>query len=152
VRGDSTDPGSPLGPFQAPIVPFSWNTPDGERPYPAPLMDDPSALAAIVTSLTAGAGAGVIDWDKANWLKTAYEGLPGDFDFDQDVDGDDFLAWQRNHSVGNLSNWQENFGTSNDVPAVTEAPEPSSLILIAIGHLLCARAVRASHRKSNRRS
>lgn len=73
VRGDSTDPGSPLGPFQAPIKPFSWNTPDGNRPYPAPPMHDPAELAPIVTSLTAGAGAGVITWDKSNWLKTTYE-------------------------------------------------------------------------------
>ena len=43
IRGDSTDPGNPLGPFQAPIIPFSWNLPgqstavfllDG-RPEPA---------------------------------------------------------------------------------------------------------------------
>ncbi|MDD5010788.1 MAG: hypothetical protein PHQ00_01560 [Phycisphaerae bacterium] len=75
LRGDSTDPGNPLGPFQAPIKPFSWNTPDGERPYPAPPMHDPCDLAAIVTSPTAGAGAGVINWEKSNWLKTTYENM-----------------------------------------------------------------------------
>jgi pectate lyase len=73
VRGESTDPGNPLGPFQAPIIPFSWNTPDGNRPYPSPPMDDPNDLESIVTSPTAGAGAGVITWDKSNWLKTSYE-------------------------------------------------------------------------------
>jgi pectate lyase len=76
VRGDSTDPGNPLGPFQAPIKPFSWNTTGGERPYPAPPMDDPADLEAIVTSPTGGAGAGVIQWDKVNWLKTTYDPLP----------------------------------------------------------------------------
>lgn len=75
VRGDSTDPGNPLGPFQAPIKPFSWNTPDGQRPYPAPSMHDPCNLAAIVTDPTAGAGAGVINWEKSNWLKTTYENM-----------------------------------------------------------------------------
>ena len=25
VRGNSTDPGNPMGPFQAPVIPFSWN-------------------------------------------------------------------------------------------------------------------------------
>jgi hypothetical protein len=73
VRGNSTDPNNPLGPFQAAIKPFSWNTPDGSRPYPAPPMHDPCNLASIVTSPTAGAGAGVIQWEKSNWLKTTYE-------------------------------------------------------------------------------
>jgi hypothetical protein len=75
VRGNSTDPGNPLGPFQAPIKPFSWNTPDGSRPYPAPPMHDPNDLAAVVTSPTAGAGAGVIQWDKSNWLRTTYDSV-----------------------------------------------------------------------------
>jgi pectate lyase len=75
VRGNSTDPGNPLGPFQAPIKPFSWNTnaatPGGQLPYTAP-MDDPAQLQSIVTSPTAGAGAGVLTWAKTNWLKTTY--------------------------------------------------------------------------------
>lgn len=75
VRGDSTDPGNPLGPFQAAVKPFSWNTPDGQRPYPALPMDDPADLEAVITSPTDGAGAGVIQWEKSNWLKTTYENL-----------------------------------------------------------------------------
>lgn len=70
IRGDSTDAGSPLGPFQATVIPFSWNTPAGERPYPAPPMDDPADLPRI---LAAGAGAGVIKWPKENWMKTRYD-------------------------------------------------------------------------------
>jgi pectate lyase len=75
VRGNSTDPGSPLGPFQAPIIPFSWNpasgAPGGQLPYTY-TMDDPAQLQAIVTSPTAGAGAAVLMWAKTNWLMTAY--------------------------------------------------------------------------------
>jgi pectate lyase len=71
VRGNSTDPGNPLGPFQAPIIPFSWNLPGGVLPYPY-TMDDPSQLEAIVTSATGGAGAGVLTWNKTNWLVTSY--------------------------------------------------------------------------------
>ena len=75
VRGNSTDPGNPLGPFQAPIIPFSWNTnsgtPNGVLPYTY-TMDDPSQLQSIVTSPTEGAGAGVLTWNKTNWLKTSY--------------------------------------------------------------------------------
>ncbi len=75
VRGNSTDPGNPLGPFQAPIIPFSWNTnsgtPNGVLPY-SYTMDDPAQLQSIVTSPTEGAGAGVLTWNKTNWLKTSY--------------------------------------------------------------------------------
>jgi pectate lyase len=75
VRGNSTDPGNPLGPFQATVIPFSWNTnsatPNGQLPYTYTL-DDPSQLQAIITSPAAGAGAGVLTWNKTNWLITAY--------------------------------------------------------------------------------
>jgi pectate lyase len=75
VRGNSTDPGNPLGPFQAPIIPFSWNTnsgtPNGVLPYTY-TMDDPAQLQSIVTSPIEGAGAGVLTWNKTNWLKTSY--------------------------------------------------------------------------------
>jgi pectate lyase len=71
VRGNSTDPGNPLGPFQAAIIPFSWNLPNNQLPYIyAP--DDPAQLQAILTSSTTGAGAGVLTWDKTNWLVTSY--------------------------------------------------------------------------------
>ena len=35
----------------------------------------------------------------------------GDFDSDHDVDGNDFLAWQRNPTLGALSDWKDNFGS-----------------------------------------
>ena len=70
VRGDSTDAGSPMGPFQAAaLIPFSWNTTDGSAPYAAPPMDDPADLRQI---LEVGAGAGRLSWAKSNWLKTSY--------------------------------------------------------------------------------
>jgi hypothetical protein len=34
----------------------------------------------------------------------------GDFDGDGDVDGRDFLLWQRNQSLGSLTDWQEQYG------------------------------------------
>ena len=71
VRGNSTDPGNPMGPNQAAVIPFSWNTPDGSAPYtlPAAAYDDPDVLPAV---LAAGAGAGTLTWEKSNWLKTTY--------------------------------------------------------------------------------
>ena len=69
-RGNSTDPGgvNTLGPVQAPIIPFSWNLPGGVLPY-SYTTDDPAQLPTI---LAAGAGAGVVNWNKTNWLMTVY--------------------------------------------------------------------------------
>jgi hypothetical protein len=58
--------------------------------------------------------------------------LAGDFDLDGDVDGRDFLAWQRNPSVGNLSDWQTNYGFGALTAASTAVPEPGSVILLGI--------------------
>ena len=59
-------------------------------------------------------------------------GTSGDFDGDGDVDGRDLLVWQRNPTVGNLADWQANFGNGS-LSAVTAVPEPSALVL-----LICA--------------
>jgi pectate lyase len=72
----NSDPNNALGPKQAKVhKTFSWNTPDGSRPYPAPPMHNTSDVNSVVTSPTAGAGAGVITWDKSNWLRTSYENV-----------------------------------------------------------------------------
>ena len=57
-------------------------------------------------------------------------GVPGDFDFDGDVDGRDFLLWQRNPGVGDLADWQNNYGTAGLSAAVTAVPEPSHFTLL----------------------
>ena len=57
-------------------------------------------------------------------------GLPGDFDFDNDVDGDDFLVWQIDPSVGSLSDWETNYGTVVPLSAASAAvPEPTTCTL-----------------------
>jgi hypothetical protein len=59
---------------------------------------------------------------------------PGDFDEDGDVDGRDFLEWQRGNSPnplssGDLSDWQNNYGAGS-LAATTAVPEPSCLSLL----------------------
>jgi hypothetical protein len=62
----------------------------------------------------------------------AAAGTPGDFDGDSDVDGRDFLIWQRDTNVGSLADWQANYGTgTGSLAAVSSVPEPASLSLIA---------------------
>ncbi len=66
-------------------------------------------------------------------------GSPGDFDSDNDVDGRDFLEWQKGNSPngtsgvsvdsGDLAVWQGAYGTPLTA-ATTAVPEPNSLILL----------------------
>jgi hypothetical protein len=61
--------------------------------------------------------------------------LPGDFDLDSDVDGADFLAWQRGESYNPLSaedlaDWEDQFGTTSVLSSSTSVPEPTSIMLL----------------------
>jgi len=59
--------------------------------------------------------------------------LDGDFDADGDIDGADFLTWQRNPTIGLLSDWQANYGTSTPPLSISSTvPEPSAILLLAI--------------------
>jgi parallel beta-helix repeat protein len=85
----------------------------------------------------------------------AYEyvvATPGDFDNDGDVDGRDFLMWQRNPAVGNLADWQANYsagglGIFSTSPAAADSldtgaspvPEPSTFVLALLGVCLLSR-------------
>jgi hypothetical protein len=61
---------------------------------------------------------------------------PGDFDADGDVDGGDFLVWQRGfgttYDAADLADWKANFGTA---PAISAVPEPATMLL-SIGAML----------------
>ena len=68
--------------------------------------------------------------------------LAGDFDLDLDVDGFDFLMWQRGESPNplsqsDLSAWQANFGNSVPFTAASAAvPEPAGAVLALTACLL----------------
>lgn len=69
-------------------------------------------------------------------LEVVEAGIPGDFDFDGDVDGFDFLVWQQGGSPialsqSDLSDWETNYGMSAPLLAASAAtvPEPSTLLL-----------------------
>lgn len=60
---------------------------------------------------------------------------PGDFDGDVDVDGRDFLAWQRGESpdplsVDDLATWQEHYGEAGSLSALAAVPEPSTMLML----------------------
>ena len=67
-------------------------------------------------------------------------GQAGDFDGDTDVDGRDFLIWQRGDSPNPLSSddltaWQTNYGVGGGplMANSTSIPEPGSVLMTAIG-------------------
>jgi len=66
-----------------------------------------------------------------NWRVEINPGIPGDFDSDGDVDGNDFLVWQRNPGIGNLADWQANYGQPL-VSVTTTVPEPQGLTLVGM--------------------
>lgn len=70
----------------------------------------------------------------------------GDFDLDGDVDGRDFLAWQRGHGMfdGNdLADWQANYGFNNMALAASSAvPEPGSLVMCSVALIIGTMGVR----------
>ena len=65
-------------------------------------------------------------------LRVAGLGASGDFDGDGDVDGRDFLIWQRNPGVGSLADWQASFSSSLEATS-TAVPEPSAMLLLIAG-------------------
>lgn len=68
----------------------------------------------------------------------SFSQAPGDFDYDGDTDGNDFLAWQQGESPSgpldgdDLADWQANYGASGGATAAV--PEPSAWVL-ALGLL-----------------
>lgn len=61
---------------------------------------------------------------------------PGDFDEDGDVDGRDFLAWQRDSSVGLLSDWQAAYGAP--LAGFSSVPEPGTFGMMILASISAA--------------
>ncbi len=68
-RGNSDTAGSPLAPYPATALAFSWNG-FSSLPY-SYQMDDPTTLVSRLKA-SDGAGSGKLNWTKTNWLATQY--------------------------------------------------------------------------------
>ncbi|RIK74011.1 MAG: hypothetical protein DCC67_17165 [Planctomycetota bacterium] len=85
-------------------------------------------------------GAYTIEWKNLTLITAA----PGDFDADLDVDGADFLLWQRSPAVGSLDDFKANFGTVSPGVAIVAVPEPTAAVIA----LLAAAALLVRTRRS----
>lgn len=101
--------------------------------------------ARIINGLT---GLSYLDdptaWNIENWDGIAaitnlqLDGASGDFDGDGDVDGRDFLVWQRGfdqtYDAADLADWESNFGAGASTGAnASGVPEPAGWLLILTG-------------------
>jgi T5SS/PEP-CTERM-associated repeat protein len=88
-----------------------------------------------------------LDYDQNSASLTVVEGSDGDFDGDGDVDGRDFLIWQRGgspvpRSADDLADWQANYGVGLLASANIAVPEPGSGGLVLFGGLMLAGRLR----------
>lgn len=115
------------------------------------ILDFATASGAFGAFSLPGLTPGLV-WDTSNLLTTgelsviAGTTAPGDFDNDGDVDGADFLAWQRGvpgtYGAADLADWESNYGTTPASPANVSVPEPTGLALAACMAALAAAGMR----------
>ncbi len=124
------------------------NNPTGNHNYMK--ISGLTASTLLLEGLTIGGGTGQGEEAISGIQIVDAAALDGDYDLDRDVDGADFMVWQKtlgsttnlaadgNHSLqidaGDLAVWKGNFGQTGALPAVMSVPEPSTggLTLLAI--------------------
>ncbi|WP_218932061.1 LamG domain-containing protein [Adhaeretor mobilis] len=102
-------------------------------------QSDPALLGTPGSVIDLGAGnfGLVLDSDGVGGVTTDFVTFVlGDFDMDNDVDGNDYLVWQHDSGVGSLAHWQTNYGMNLSTVAVDAVPEPSGFVLLVGCHLL----------------
>jgi hypothetical protein len=145
AEGDSI--GSvPIGTSGTYIIPTNiMNDANGSGPLDEVGLQPSGVLGIGIATNTDGPGLYQIDNFRV--IIEVPPTQPGDFDVDGDVDGRDFLLWQRNPAIGLLSDWQANYGfnggglqTVIDVEeflSATSVPEPGSLLLLTLAAASC---------------
>ncbi len=132
-EGDMIDLDDGSGPDLRTIAALSLAGESGNEDGRRSEFNDLGQLAFMIQFTDSSEGIFVSD------LVATSPGVAGDFDDDNDVDGADFLKWQRGESLNELSaadlaDWETNFGTTANSLAVspTAVPEPGTLLLGAL--------------------
>lgn len=112
---------------------------------------DWGSLSGSFASIQLPTLASFLQWDSSQLYTTGVlrvvSSYSADFDLDGDIDGDDFLRWQRGGSpnplsASDLAAWRATFGTPPLRAASTAVPEPATFAMCAAG-LAFAGAVRS---------
>ena len=124
---------------------------DGFVPAPGDAFEIITAASILGTFATESLPAlpGSLEWF-VHYSGTSVEltsTFAGDFDFDGDVDGADFLEWQQGlgsiYDANDLADWEANYGAVASLAETSTAvPEPNSLALLSLGGLLALRSFR----------
>lgn len=122
----------------APAIPAQGQV-GGDAPFTSLRIGGPSGVSSLTEDETQNY-PGVFD-NVSLALVDIPSGNPGDFDTDGDVDGRDFLLWQRGDSPNgvsgvsvsgdDLADWQANYPSAL-VANVSAVPEPASLLLVGL--------------------
>ena len=122
------------------VIPIDGMLPLGQimQPLPggfsAPLPDFKIDFTTENPDPTFSGNVQWLDGDVAFGAIEVSPGLAGDFDADGDVDGADFLKWQRDGlSAQDLTDWQNNYGQTSALAATQAVPEPSTALLAMAG-------------------
>lgn len=130
-----TEAGPPMG------TEFEWAVPlEAMVQFPPGLGGPAPAFPNASFNFVVYTDEGLTDITQViSYTLAAAPNTPGDFDNDGDVDGTDFLIWQRGGSPSplspaDLSAWQTNYGAGGDLTSATIAvvPEPGCLCLAAL--------------------
>lgn len=137
---DASDGGGVRGESLIPLIPAGISTsyqmfglsdmdvPDGTDSFQLRFQLSPGAVENI--------GNGLYIDDVV--LASTSSQSTGDFDEDGDVDGHDFLLWQRTQgTMTELNDWQTTYGSvSGTFAAAAIVPEPPALTLLLVSSLL----------------
>ncbi len=123
-KGDTIDVSNGLGTDLRTVQNLNFVRETGNEDGRASGFND---LGQLVFQATFTDGSQGIFVSNSVALSAAY----GDFDADGDVDGADFLTWQRdNGTSAGLTAWQNNYGTvTSPISGATQIPEPTMLTL-----------------------
>lgn len=134
---DAGHVGFQLG-LSEPLVNLGMTSVDLDVEFIAGLLGNTTHLGLVLMGDENGFQAGFDNFIDTPVLNLTFSSDPGDFDFDGDVDGIDFLKWQRGesptpNSAQDLMDWEQNYGAPSMLAAITAVPEPAAMGLALFG-------------------